>query len=89
MKVVLTAPIPGVRTPNLPLGEAIFTGLRIQFPPVHANFPAALQITRREASVFRNGCFIGAVNAENKTSYDAATLPFLQTDSVWEESVLR
>jgi hypothetical protein len=39
--------------------------------------------------VFRNGCFIGAVNAENKTSYDAATLLFLQTESMGEESVPR
>jgi hypothetical protein len=32
MKVVLTAPIPGVSTPNLPLAGAMLTGLRIQFP---------------------------------------------------------
>jgi hypothetical protein len=31
MKVVLTAPIPGVRTPNLPFAGAMLTGLRIQF----------------------------------------------------------
>jgi hypothetical protein len=32
MKVVLTAPIPGVSTPNLPFAGAMLTGLRIQFP---------------------------------------------------------
>jgi hypothetical protein len=34
MKVVLTAPIPGVSTPNFPFGGATLTGLRIRFPPV-------------------------------------------------------
>jgi hypothetical protein len=34
MKVVLTAPIPGVSTPNFPFGASIVTGLRIQIPPV-------------------------------------------------------
>jgi hypothetical protein len=34
MKVVLTAPIPGVSTPSLPFGGATLTGLRIRFPPV-------------------------------------------------------
>ena len=33
MKVVLTAPIPGVSTPSFPFGGAILTGLRIQNPP--------------------------------------------------------
>jgi hypothetical protein len=33
IKVVLTAPIPGVSTPSLPFGGAILAGLRIQFPP--------------------------------------------------------
>src|SRR5580658_3249198 len=32
INVVLTAPIPGVSTPNLPFGGAILTGLRIHFP---------------------------------------------------------
>jgi hypothetical protein len=30
ISVVLTAPIPGVRTPSFPFGGAILTGLRIQ-----------------------------------------------------------
>jgi hypothetical protein len=34
MKVVLTAPIPGVSTPSFPFGGATLTGLRIRFPPV-------------------------------------------------------
>jgi hypothetical protein len=34
MKVVLTAPIPGVSTPNFPFGGATLAGLRIRFPPV-------------------------------------------------------
>jgi len=80
MNVVLTAPIPGVRTPNLPLGEAIFTGLRIQFPPVRANFPAGA-LTRRETDFISKWMLIGAVNAGNKTSYDAATVEFLQIES--------
>src|ERR1700732_2991400 len=33
ISVVLTAPIPGVSTPNFPFGGAILPGLRIQFPP--------------------------------------------------------
>jgi hypothetical protein len=33
MSVVLTAPIPGVNTPNLPFGVARLAGLRIQLPP--------------------------------------------------------
>jgi len=33
MSVVLTAPIPGVNTPNFPFGGAMLTGLRILFPP--------------------------------------------------------
>src|SRR5207248_323999 len=32
MNVVLTAPIPGKRTPNLPFGGAIFAGFSIQLP---------------------------------------------------------
>jgi hypothetical protein len=79
--VVLTAPIPGVRTPSLPLGEAIFTGLRIQFPPVRAKFSRNVHSRVAKPSLFRNGCVIGAVNAGNKTSYDAATLKFLQIES--------
>jgi hypothetical protein len=31
---VLTAPIPGISTPNFPFGGAILAGLRIPFPPV-------------------------------------------------------
>jgi hypothetical protein len=37
MKVVATAPIPGVKIPSLPFGGAIFTGLRIHFPPSFDN----------------------------------------------------
>jgi len=37
-------------------------------------------------SLFLNGCVIGAVNAENKTSYDAARLEFLQIESEGMES---
>jgi hypothetical protein len=33
MKVVPTAPIPGVSTPNFPFGGTTLTGLRIQLPP--------------------------------------------------------
>ena len=33
IKVVPTAPIPGVRTPSFPFGGATLTGLRIQNPP--------------------------------------------------------
>jgi hypothetical protein len=32
MKVVLTAPIPGVKIPSFPFGGATLTGLRILFP---------------------------------------------------------
>jgi hypothetical protein len=32
MKVVLTAPIPGVKMPSFPLGGATLAGLRILFP---------------------------------------------------------
>jgi len=32
MNVVLTAPIPGVRTPSFPFGGAMLTGLRILIP---------------------------------------------------------
>jgi hypothetical protein len=34
MRVVLTAPIPGVNTPSLPFGEAMLTGLRIRCSPL-------------------------------------------------------
>src|ERR1700733_10434836 len=34
IKVVLTAPIPGVSTPSFPFGGVTLTGLRIRFPPV-------------------------------------------------------
>src|SRR5580692_278753 len=38
IKVVLTAPIPGVSTPSFPFGGVTLTGLRIRFPPVRFVF---------------------------------------------------
>src|SRR5438105_3015612 len=36
MNVVLTAPMPGVRTPSVPFGGAMLVGRRIGLPPLHA-----------------------------------------------------
>jgi hypothetical protein len=85
MKVVLTAPIPGVRTPRRPLGEAIFTGLRIQIPPSPCEFSRVANSRDAKPNRFQGGYDIGAVNAGNKTSYDAAMFAFLQTESRFKE----
>src|ERR1700684_289931 len=81
MKVVLTAPIPGVRTPSRPLGEAIFTGLRIPVPPSPCKFSRVANSRDAKPDLFRGGDDIGAVNAGNKTTYHAAMPEFLQTES--------
>src|SRR6202050_1174897 len=48
IKVVLTAPIPGVSTPNFPLGGVTLTGLRIRFPPVRFVFDDDAESESRE-----------------------------------------
>ena len=62
------------------------------YGPAHSISPSPCEFSRSvhsrvaKPSLFRNGCVIGAVNAENKTSYDAARLEFLQIESEGMES---
>src|SRR6202035_4675920 len=62
------------------------------YGPAHSISPSPCEFSRgvhsrvAKPSLFRNGCVIGAVNAGNKTSYDAARLEFLQIESEGMES---
>jgi hypothetical protein len=47
MKVVLTAPMPGRRTPSLPFGGATFAGLRMRL------FPLSAFVTREAAAGYQ------------------------------------
>src|ERR1700683_2585486 len=67
IKVVLTAPIPGMSTPNLPFAGAMLTGLRIQFPL----FALVL------CEMIRHSLF-GGVKMQKQRRYDARRLHDLQ-----------
>jgi hypothetical protein len=83
---VLTAPIPGSSTPNLPFGGAIFTGLSIplllnlsffrSLAIVEARFnEAAIILPQKEESLVLQH----AASMHRTASNDARTTPVLQT----------
>jgi hypothetical protein len=78
--VVLTAPIPGVRTPSFPFGGAILTGLRIRFSPrILAVSDALLCFPKPIASERKNYPRQRAV--WSKVKHDAASRAHLQFES--------
>src|SRR5260370_11884152 len=81
IKVVLTAPMPGVRTPSLPLGGAILAGRRMQ----RILDSYGLGLLKARQAVRRARLFEGATPKpheyaarENKAQYDARSGEDLQ-----------
>src|SRR5260370_41081118 len=83
MNVVLTAPIPGNKTPNLPLGGALFAGFSIPLLlelESQYNSPIGLIYINRSSHPGTRGLLSPSRrDCPEKVSYDSRTPPILQS----------